>query len=150
MTYENGPLGDIVVIKNIIFDNTVTGKKEADHSWSTGRPCLIIESDDEYDYFLTLTSTVRDSRYDNQYFNITIDDILFEYERNAKELNFNKKKKEHTLEGKINLSNIYRCPMSGHSRLYKINFDTYKEIIKAYENYHHSNIGETIKKAGGR
>ena len=55
--YEREAIGDIVIIKNIIFKNKVKeGKKETDHSWEQGRPCIIIYNDDEYDYFLTMKS----------------------------------------------------------------------------------------------
>ena len=67
--YEKGVIGNIIIMKNIVFTNSINVKKthEIDHSWRTGRPCLIIYSDDEYDYFLTIKSHITDTKYQNHY-----------------------------------------------------------------------------------
>ena len=58
-TYEREAIGNIILIKNIIFKNTANKKKEVDHAWKFGRPCLVIYSDEQYDYILTITSTQK-------------------------------------------------------------------------------------------
>lgn len=35
------------IVKGIVFENTAIGKKEPDHAWKDGRPCMIIYSDSE-------------------------------------------------------------------------------------------------------
>ena len=49
-SYEREAIGDIVIVKGIVFENTAIGKKEPDHAWKDGRPCMIIYSDNELDY----------------------------------------------------------------------------------------------------
>ena len=51
--YENDYIGKIVYIKNIVF---AKGETKLDHAYNTGRPCLLIYNDEEYDYFLVLNS----------------------------------------------------------------------------------------------
>lgn len=46
----------IVIVRDIIFYNEITENYEMDHAFQKGRPCLILYSDGEYDYFLSLTS----------------------------------------------------------------------------------------------
>ena len=46
-SYEREAIGDIVIIKGLVFENTAIGKKEPDHAWKDGRPCMIIYSDSE-------------------------------------------------------------------------------------------------------
>ena len=67
-TYEREPIGNIIIIRNLIFQNTVKGQKEVDHAWKSGRPCIIIHSDNEYDYILALKTRVKDERYEHQHF----------------------------------------------------------------------------------
>ena len=62
----NSPLGEIVIIKNIVFKKDRNTKKQVDHAWSSGRPCLILYSDEEYDYYLTLTSSKERKNYFSQ------------------------------------------------------------------------------------
>ena len=51
-SYENSIVGNIVLVRNLVFYNNANRKYELDHAYKTGRPCLVIYSDDEYDYFL--------------------------------------------------------------------------------------------------
>ena len=64
--YENDYIGKIVYIKGIVF---ATGKTKLDHAYSIGRPCLIIYSDNEYDYFLTMSSKIKTKSYTFDYYN---------------------------------------------------------------------------------
>lgn len=53
VVYENDYIGKIVYIKNIVFAKE---ENKLDHAYNTGRHCLLIYSDEEYDYFLAISS----------------------------------------------------------------------------------------------
>jgi len=132
-TYEREAIGNIIIIKNIIFENNIVNKKEPDHAWKNGRPCIIIYSDNEYDYVLTLKSGNTKKQFSNQYIEIKEEDLI------------HRKEKEIT-KGKINLQTIYRIPISGHNKANKVTFEKYKIIINAIKKYHkNENIDEIIK-----
>lgn len=130
--YESDIIGKIVIIKNIIFENRINTKKETDHSWFNGRPCLIIYSDNEWDYFLTLKSNFNKDKFDNQFFELSSEDILSLYYRN-RELRSAKE-----IKGVVNLQNVYKMPISGHDEVGKIEFETYKKIIEKLKKYHNN------------
>ena len=65
--YENETIGNIILMKNIVFTNERKNTHEIDHSWRTGRPCLIIYSDNEYDYFLTMKSSITNTKFQKYY-----------------------------------------------------------------------------------
>lgn len=144
--YEREEMGNIVIIKGITFYNTITKKQELDHSWKNGRPCLIIYSDDEYDYFLTFTKTERTSEiYKKQYYPITEDEILYSYEyKNT----INKKNRDKDIQGYINLGNVYKTPIYGKDEIKKVTFETYKEIIEGLKSFHkNQDLNEIMKTA---
>ncbi len=58
--YENSYLGSIVIIRNLIFNQNKKNGNQVDHAWRAGRPCVIIYTDNEYDYFLPLSSTIAE------------------------------------------------------------------------------------------
>ena len=62
MAYENEQVGKIVLIKNLIFscDNS---SFQLEHAWRTGMPCLILYSDELYDYVLPLKHELRNFNY---------------------------------------------------------------------------------------
>ena len=133
--YEREAIGHIVIIRNIIFKNTLSNKKEVDHSWEQGRPCIIIHSDDEYDYFLTMKSNPDYENHEPQYIPINNDDLLDRViNRYDKHNNMRSRRKEIT--GAVNLENIYRIPISGHDEVGKLTFDAYKNITKKIKEYH--------------
>ena len=134
MKYENDSIGDIIIKRNLIFKDN--GMNELDHSWKTGRPCLIIYSDDQYDYFLTLTSKLEKvDKYNSQYFLIDESDLDY-----INTLNFNgrkiKEKYRKSLGGVVNLSNVYRSRICGHHVCGKVKYGVYKQIIKKFKEYH--------------
>lgn len=135
--YENEQIGKIVIIKNIIFQNNIRNKKEADHAWNVGRPCIIIYSDNEYDYILPLKKKIKDEKYDYHHF--LLDDAKFLNQQITRigKNNYNvKKANERTTEGAINLEKIYKIPISWHVETAKITFETYKELIEKLKEYH--------------
>jgi len=132
-TYETEAIGNIIIVCNIIFENSIIDKKEADHAWKNGRPCIIIYSDNEYDYILPIKSSTTKKQYDNQYIELKAEDLIY------------RKEKEIT-KGKINILTIYRIPISGHNKVNKVKFTKYKKIINVLKQYHRSeNIDEIIK-----
>lgn len=130
--YENDIIGNIVIIKNIIFENKTNNKKEIDHSWNNGRPCLIIYSDNEWDYFLPMQSTFDRDKYNEKYFEFTDNDILSLYYR-CSDLRSAKK-----IKGAVNLRSIYKIPISGHDEIGKIKLETYKKIIGKFKKLHNN------------
>lgn len=76
--YDRDVTGTVVNVKGLMFYNTVTKKWEMDHAYKNDRPCLIIYSDDEYEYFLTMTS-----RSDvNKYFILLFRNLLYKQVKN--------------------------------------------------------------------
>lgn len=147
-TYERSPLGDIIIVKGITFQNTVIGMQEVDHAWINGRPSIIIYSDDEYDYFMTLTSSETDNIYEDRYLKIQEENILFQENSNDRytmHKKYKKKNKNKSIKGAINISSIYKLPASGHDRIAKITYKTYTELInKTKEYYSEQNIESII------
>lgn len=133
------PLGEIVIIRNIIFKDSLSLKTRVDHSWNNGRPCIIIYSDEEYDYYLTLTSKKAKKRYFNQikdeYYKIDNKDFLY----------INSDNKHSEISGFINLKNIYRKKISGYSIIGRVNESTYSEILKRFSEYQKKDIEEVTK-----
>ena len=126
-SYEREVIGDIVIVKGIVFENATNGKKELDHAWKDGRPCMIIYSDDEIDYLLTLTSVDREGS--KQYFKINDEDILYKEDFKYR---YNRKNRiNKSIKGYVNLENIYKIPISGHDKIGKVTFETYKDVFKA-------------------
>ena len=152
-TYEREPIGNIIIIKNLIFPNTVTNKKEIDHAWRNGRPCIIIHSDNDYDYILALKTNITDEKFGYHYFPLRKSNFL--HQNISRYSNYNIKKRNNIeTHGTINLQNIYKIPISGHDITAKITFETYKAIITKLKEYHQKeNLNEIITNAqhiGGR
>lgn len=125
-SYEREVIGDIVIVRGIVFENTTNGKKEPDHAWKDGRPCMIIYSDSELDYLLTLTSVDREGS--KQHFKINDENILYEEDFKYR---YNRKERiEKSIKGYVNLENIYKIPISGHDKIGKVTFETYKIFLK--------------------
>jgi len=133
--YEREAIGSIIVVKNVIFENAITNKSEYDHSWDSGRPCLIIFSDEEYDYFLTLSSSEKSSKFDNQKFKLTDDNLLYKT-YNRRNVHNSKNNRKKGIRGAVNLQKVYKMPVSGHDELCKIDFETYKDVIDKLKKYH--------------
>lgn len=144
--YEREQIGKIVIIKNIIFENSLTNKKEADHAWNVGRPCIIIYSDNDYDYILPLKSRIKDEKYESQHF--LLDETKFislQITRMAKK-NCNSSSNQRTTSGAINLQKIYKIPISWHLEAAKITLEAYKELIEKLKEYHNIEDLNTILK----
>ena len=88
------------------YDKSFLGSNVLDHAWMLGRPCVIIYSDDVYDYFLTLSSSVTKKDY---YYKIK--NRYFEFD----ESNFTFLQKGAKL-GTFNIETIYQKRIFGYSR----------------------------------
>ena len=134
-SYEREAIGNIVIIKNIIFENTTINKNEIDHAYKFGRPCIIIYSDDEYDYLLPIKSSNNNEKYENHYFTINESNVLHRLVNRYSNWNKKKRSKIET-KGVINLENVYRVPISGHDEICKVSFETFKNVITELKRYH--------------
>lgn len=144
-TYEREPIGNIIIIRNMIFQNTVTDKKELDHAWRSGRPCVIIHSDNEYDYILALKTNITDEKFEHQHFPLSKNDFLHQQISRFSNYDGSKRNSRKT-HGAVNLQNIYKIPISGHDITSKITFKTYKAIIEKLKEYHKKeNLSEIIE-----
>ena len=123
-TYEREAIGNIVIVRNIIFENTISNKQEIDHVWNSGRPCIIIYSDEEYDYFLTMTS------------NTEIIEAFKEHHFKINKKSLISQTSDKLTKGAIKLETVYKMPICGHRQLSKVKFQTYKEIINKLKEYH--------------
>lgn len=148
MGYENAAIGNIVIVKNMIFEAGIYGKAHIDHAWKNGRPALIVYSDDEYDYFLAITSNKSPTVLKNldAFYELTGKDVLYReakyrYNQNLSKYNFRDSEM-------VCLTHIYKLPISGHDELRKIKLDTLKNIIKKLKEYHKSDdMQELLDKA---
>ena len=133
-TYEKEAIGNIILIKNIVFSNHQKTKREIDHSWETGRPCIIIYSDENYDYFLPIKSSISQPKYQRHYIPLNEQELLY---RQTKRLNDYNQKKYAKIEtkGYINLETIYKIPISGHDEIGKITYEKYIEVINSIKEY---------------
>ena len=142
--YEREAIGDIIVVKDIVFENNADGKKMPDHAWKDGRPCLIIYSDNNFDYLLTITSV--DKGKSTHHFKINNENIL--YEEDFKYRYNRKDRTEKSIKGYINLESIYKIPISGHDKLGKVTFEMYKDVLNALKIQHQNkNIKEILDRA---
>lgn len=133
MKYENSFLGDIFIVRNIIFKNSASKKSEVDHAFYNGRPCIIIYSDNEYDYFLTLTKgSKRIKDYYYNYFYLSKDDFLFRDDiRNDS-------------YAQINL--IYKIPIAYRKSKNKIKYEVYLKLLEEIKRRYNTNEIDTIVK----
>lgn len=133
MKYEDSFLGDIVIIRNIIFKNDHSNKLELDHAFYNGRPCIIIYSDNEYDYFLTLTKgnkKIKDYCYN--YFLLNKEDTLY---------------KNGPIESSyVVINHIYKVPVSFRKRKNKIKYEVYLELLKEVKRRYNTNEIDTLVK----
>lgn len=136
-SYERSFLGDIVIVKHLVFKNNNTGKYEIDHAYHTGRPCIIIYTDNEYDYLLALTKggkCINNYLYD--YFVIdNKEDILFVDDKSVDFISY------------ANLRNIYKIPISFRKRKSKVKYNVYKDLLEEVKRkYRMEEIDTIVKK----
>lgn len=146
-TYEREAIGTVIILKNLIFENTQSHKNEIDHSWEHGRPCVIIYSDEEYDYLLTLTSKEIGETLQNEYFFVNKWKMIYQKVERL-EIGRTKRHKTKEIKGAINLNSVYKIPISGHDEIGKLTFESYKKLIKKFKEHNQiQSIEEIIPNA---
>lgn len=151
--YDSSVVGSIVIIKDIVFD--FDNKRGVDHAYKKGRPCLIIHSDDEFDYFLVMTHEIR-KEFASHYYKCNINDYQYRYEYKYRQDTPNYEKYTKVHEGYINLQNIYKRPVSGYgsNEIGKLKLSSYKRIVEKLKRYNKSELDDLINGAnnirGGR
>lgn len=143
--YDKELIGNIVNIKGLRFINTDTQKYEMDHAYKNGRPCLLIYSDDKYDYFLSLTSNKKRSKYKNEYYQLSNDSYKYLYK-----YPFYGSWKEKPTIGFANVKCVFKMPICGYGfgEIGKIKFSEYKNIINLFKEYHKvDDINEILENA---
>lgn len=139
--------GKIILVKNMNFSN---GDK--DHAWNSGRPCVILYVDDEFEYVLPITHSIHE-KFINKYFYIDNNLILEFYDKRFKETILKRKNKLNSknakvISGYINLRHIYKIPIAYRDEIGKIKYDSYKDIINNLNKYHAVNsLEESLEKA---
>ena len=135
--YERSYLGNIVIIENIVFNQSKNKRKQVDHSWYKGRPCVIFFTDEEYDYYAPLSSTKPYKKYynkiKNEYFELSEDDFLF----------LDKGEKI----GVIHISECFRKKISGYPTIGKLTEKCYDELIKRISAYQKESPETIVKKS---
>lgn len=141
--YENDYIGKIVNIRGIVFDNYISNKKEVDHAYNTGRPCIIIYSDEEYDYFLTMSSSMNVHGQNFEFFKLNSDDYMYLYK-------YVGDSHKNVFEGYINLKKVYKKKVSGFGMddKGKIKFEVYKKLMEKFKKYHnYKELNDICEKA---
>ena len=112
-----------------------------------GRPCIIIHSDNEYDYVLTLKTNVTNEKFEYHHFPLSKENFL--HQEISRFTNYGKGKKNNKeTQGAVNLQNIYKIAISGHDITGKITFKTYKAIITKLKACHEKeSLNEIIENA---
>lgn len=137
--YKDDYIGKIVIIKNIVFNS---GKNRLDHAYKGGRPCLLIYSDEEYDYFLTIKSEPRTKSYGFEYYKLNPEDFLYLYNYRGD----NSKVTFDYIHGYVNMFEVYKKRISGYGfrDFGKIKLETFKDIMDKFKFLHKSENIESI------
>lgn len=144
MKYNNDMIGKIIFVNSFIFDNG-----QLDHAWNTGRPCLVIDADEEYEYVLPITHEIKEQFYHEFYYINELDyEDIYLNRIIESALNYRTKKGfKHatTVSGYVNLLKKYPIQIAYRDEVGKLNKNTFESIIVKYKNYHHMIDGEEIK-----
>lgn len=134
MKYEYIDEGKVIIVNNFRFED---GK--LDHAWNRGRPCLILFSDDKYEYVLPIKSEVKKSNYFDKYpinknsfeeFNEVgyNENTLNEFIGGTKKTRISSHMKKD-LSGYVNLEHIFKIPIAYRNEIGKIKKNIFKEIV---------------------
>lgn len=135
MAYQTDQVGKIIVVKNIVFPRSAFSKRQVDHAWRTGRPCMVLYTDDEYDYVLPLTHEVKNKIYEYHFFKLSDSKFLYQLGRDNR-INYKINKEKQITNSFVNLEYIYKLPICGHVEVAKITFPAYRELVSQYINLH--------------
>jgi hypothetical protein len=134
MNYNNSLLGNIIIVRNLIFHTSSLGMKQVDHAWKKGRPCLLLYTDDNYDYVLPLTHGVNYDLFGYHYY--SLNESKFLYLRKRVFIYDIDSKKNNSLNGYINLEGVYKIPIFGHTEIAKLSFKAYDELVDKFMSLH--------------
>lgn len=154
--YENIQEGKIIVVKNFKFEDD-----KIDHAWNLGRLCIVLYTDNEYEYVLPITSyyigntSLRKKFYfinDNSflffYKNRYVDNTLIKYiGKNTKNNLLKNTHKQSKVYGYINLRNIYKIPITYRDEIGKVHYEVYNNIIKKTKDLHQKDNEELKQSA---
>lgn len=131
--YNNSVIGCVVYVKDIIFNDN--NKRKLDHAYNSGRPCLIIYTDDEFDYFLPLTHSKKGISK-NQCYEISNSDYEYKY------------KKTDDIS-RIILRRIYKRKSWGYgdNEIGKLKLDSYIKIIDKLKEYYNNDLEDAYTKS---
>ena len=136
----NGLLeGKIIVVNNFSFYN---GK--LDHAWNKGRMCIILYSDDEYEYVLPITHKIKEL-YKRDYLYINEKNFLEFYSKRNREYIIKRVDKKirsknyNDINGYVDLRCIYKIPIAFRDEIGKVNYQTYLKLKNDLLSYHDKN-----------
>lgn len=135
MAYVNDQVGKIVVIRNIVFACGDCNNVHVDHAWRTGRPCLVLYSDDGYDYVLPLKHELKNLIYEYKFFKLDSSMFLYQLSRDNR-INYNASKTKKLSNSFVNLEYVYKVPICGHLEVGKINLPAYRDLVNQYIKLH--------------
>lgn len=134
--YEKSYQGNIVIVTNLVFNKNLQRKSILDHAWKKGRPCIILYTDEDYDYLVPLKSEKpRDNIYKN---------VKKEYYELSEKSFLNLQSGEKI--GVIHLADFFKKKTSGYKIIGKLTKEAYLEILKKFSEYHKSEIEEMVRK----
>lgn len=150
--YEHKKDGTVIVVNNFKFEDD-----SLDHSWNSGRLCLVLFTDEEYEYVISMTSHVKDVlktyyHYINDdnfmYYYKTryIESTLKKFQNRKREYNSLKSNSNRTnVSGYLDLRKVYKIPVAYRDEIGKINYDDYKKILKRIRKKQNLENDEEIK-----
>lgn len=150
MKYEYLDEGKVIIVNNLRFeDGTI------DHAWNKGRPCLVLFSDDEYEYILPIKSEIKNEHYFDK-IPFDKDSFLYFNEKGYNETTLNdfigtskhcriKTKIKKELSGYINLGHVLKIPIAYRNEIGKFKYDFFKKIIDRLHKIQKTKNNEELK-----
>lgn len=153
--YENMQEGKIIVVKNFKFED-----EKIDHAWNLGRLCIVLYSDDEYEYVLPITTYIANTSLRKKYYYINDNSFLFFYKnryventlfkyvgQNTKHNSFRNTHSQSKAQGYINLRNIYKIPVMFRDEIGKLHYKVYNNILNKTKELHQLDTEELKQSA---
>lgn len=146
MNYNSDLVGNIIIVRNIVFHTSSWGIRQVDHAWNKGRPCLLLYTDDDYDYVLPLTHIVNYNLFGYHYY--ALDNSKFQYLCKNSYIYDKVNKSNNSVNGYVNLEAVYKIPIFGHGEIGKLSSSAYEELIDKFKKLH--NISDLSVLSEGR
>ena len=132
--YNNEDFGKIIIVRNMIFHDSYSNARTVDHAWKKGRPCLILYSDDDFDYVVPITHQIKNRIFSYHYFPLDKSKISYLVKCGYNVYNINDNDKIAT--SAINLQTVYKIPIFGHFEIAKITSSAYDDLISQLYKIH--------------